>query len=101
MPATSSPAPRSKSDSVREGTRETTRRGGEEKSNVRPRASRSMMVLLALQQLFRPGPQRLLDGVELLGEEMIGAGDDHALGVADAADQLLQFAGVAVLVVGS
>src|SRR5947209_15805272 len=39
MPATASPAPRSKSVSVSDGTSETTRDGGVAKSNVRPRMS--------------------------------------------------------------
>src|SRR5258708_33896222 len=39
MPATESPAPRSKSVSVREGTSDTTRVGGVVKSKLRPRRS--------------------------------------------------------------
>src|SRR5438477_7700844 len=41
MPTTESPAPRSKRVSVSEGTSETTRRGGDKKSNSRPRMSRN------------------------------------------------------------
>src|ERR1043165_5559135 len=42
MPATAPPAPRSKSVSVREGTSETTRRGGASNRCSRPRTSRTM-----------------------------------------------------------
>src|SRR6185436_17852044 len=48
--------------------------------------------------LFRPHLDRLFERLELLGEEVIGAGDDDALGVADAFDELLQLRDVAVLV---
>src|SRR5260221_6300599 len=50
------------------------------------------------EDLFRPGPHRLVDGVELLGEEVVGAGDDDALGVPHLLGQLLQLANFAVLV---
>src|SRR5262249_46713894 len=56
---------------------------------------------LTRQHFLGPGPHRLLHRVQLLGEEVIGAGDDHALRVAHFLDQLLQLAHVAVLVSGA
>src|SRR6476661_651500 len=53
MPATASPAPRSKSVSVREGTSETTRRGGASKRCSRPRTSRTMRVFYASVRLLQ------------------------------------------------
>src|SRR5437868_4303942 len=53
MPATSPPAPRSKSVSVREGTSETTRRGGASKWCSRPRTSRTMRVFYASVRLLQ------------------------------------------------
>src|SRR3954454_12774878 len=53
MPATASPAPRSKSVSVSEGTSETTRRGGASKRCSRPRTSRTMRVFYASVRLLQ------------------------------------------------
>src|ERR1043165_9950885 len=53
MPATAPPAPRSKSVSVREGTSETTRRGGASNRCSRPRTSRTMRVFYASVRVLK------------------------------------------------
>src|ERR1043165_7365584 len=53
MPATAPPAPRSKSVSVREGTSETTRRGGVSNRCSRPRRSRPMRVFYASVRVLK------------------------------------------------
>src|SRR5436190_8548042 len=50
---------------------------------------------------FRPLTDRLIDRVELLGEEVIRARDDHALRVAHLLRELLQLLHVAMLVLRS
>src|SRR5687768_12260218 len=49
--------------------------------------------------LFGPHFDRFLERLELPGEEVIGAGDENALRVANAFHQLLELRDVAVLVV--
>src|ERR1700741_4758111 len=50
------------------------------------------------QDFFRPGADRFFHPVELLGEEMVGAGDGHALGVSNALDEVVDLGHVAVLI---
>src|SRR5438093_5196687 len=52
----------------------------------------------ARYDLFRPGAHRLFDSIELLREEVIGAGHNHSLGVAHLLNERFELGDVAVLI---